>query len=124
MIILTGYMQGSSTLTTYGGRAYPGVEHRRVHDAGDYDIRLEYAGGDVYRLSRPTSSSEMTTTQPPSIKRRESSKCTFRTASGYPQQVEHAWLSIVGGYDHWEGSTRGMICHDLRQMCIWATLRQ
>ena len=112
-----GYMQGSSTLTTYRpGEHIPGVNIGGWHDAGDYDIRLESQAATVYRLSQAYElfGNDYDAT---SINQ-ETRVVEMHVPDGKPdilQQVEHGLLSIVGGYESLGRLYRGMICPTLRQ---------
>ncbi|MDX9947881.1 MAG: glycoside hydrolase family 9 protein [Bacteroidales bacterium] len=112
-----GYIQGSSTLTSYkSGDHVPGLNIGGWHDAGDYDLRVESQSGEVYILIGAYEAfgvdyDETSVDQHTRI-------VEIHQPDGKPdllQQIEHGALSVVGGYRNLGRLYRGIICPEKRQ---------
>jgi hypothetical protein len=112
-----GYIQGSSTLTSYkSGDHVPGLNIGGWHDAGDYDLRVESQAGEVYILvgayeAFGVNYDETSVDQGTRI-------VEIHQPDGKPdllQQIEHGALSVVGGYRNLGRLYRGIICPEKRQ---------
>jgi len=112
-----GYIQGSSTLTSYkSGDNVPGLNIGGWHDAGDYDLRVESQSGEVYILIGAYEAfgvdyDETSVDQHTRI-------VEIHQPDGKPdllQQIEHGALSVVGGYRNLGRLYRGIICPEKRQ---------
>jgi len=112
-----GYIQGSSTLTSYkSGDHVPGLNIGGWHDAGDYDLRVESQSGEVYILVEALEAfginyDETSVDQHARI-------VEIHQPDGKPdllQQIEHGALSVVGGYRNLGRLYRGIICPEKRQ---------
>lgn len=112
-----GYIQGSSTLTSYkSGDHVPGLNIGGWHDAGDYDLRVESQSGEVYILVGAYEAfgvdyDETSVDQGTRV-------VEIHQPDGKPdllQQIEHGALSVVGGYRNLGRLYRGIICPEKRQ---------
>ncbi len=112
-----GYIQGSSTLTSYkSGDHVPGLNIGGWHDAGDYDLRVESQSGEVYILIGAYEAfgvdyDETSVDQGTKV-------VEIHQPDGKPdllQQIEHGALSVVGGYRNLGRLYRGIICPEKRQ---------
>ena len=112
-----GYIQGSSTLTSYkSGDHVPGLNIGGWHDAGDYDLRVESQAGEVYILVGAYEAfgvdyDETSVDQGTRV-------VEIHQPDGKPdllQQIEHGALSVVGGYRNLGRLYRGIICPEKRQ---------
>ncbi len=112
-----GYLQGSSTLTSYqSGDQVPGLDRGGWHDAGDYDLRVESQSQTVYGLALAYECFKLdydnTTVD------QETRVVELLRPDGKPdvlQQIEHGVLSIVGGYRSLGRLYRGIIEPTLSQ---------
>lgn len=115
-----GYIQGSSTLTSYkSGDHVPGLNIGGWHDAGDYDLRVESQAGEVYILvgayeAFGVNYDETSVDQGTRV-------VEIHQPDGKPdllQQIEHGALSVVGGYRNLGRLYRGIICPEKRQYVL------
>lgn len=112
-----GYIQGSSTLTTFkGGDNVPNLNQGAWHDAGDYDLRVESQAETVQGLALAYEQFDLkydntTIDQLHHI-------VEIQVPDGKPdalQQMEHGLLSIVNGYKSLGRLYRGIIEPTKRQ---------
>lgn len=115
-----GYIQGSSTLTTYkSGETVPMLNRGGWHDAGDFDLRVESQAETVHGLTLAyeafnvkddnTSIDQLTHV------------VEIHQPDGKPdvlQQIEHGLLSIIGGYKALGRFYRGIIEPTIRQYTL------
>jgi hypothetical protein len=112
-----GYLQGESTLTSFKpGDHVPGLNAGGWHDAGDYDLRVESQGGEVYVLAQIFEAFGVTTDE--TFIDQHSHTVEIHQPDGKPdilQQIEHGVLSVTGAYHNLGRLYRGIICPTLEQ---------
>lgn len=115
-----GYLQGSSTLTTYSpGQPVPGLNSGGWHDAGDYDLRVESQIGTVWVLAQAVEEfgldHDATSIDP------QRRVVEIHQPDGRPdalQQIEHGLASVLGGYRSLGRLYRGIIAPTRRQYVL------
>jgi len=112
-----GYIQGPSTLTTYGsGEPVPGLNVGGWHDAGDFDLRVESQSDTVYGLALAYESFRVDYDN--TTINQQDRLVEIHRPDGKPdilQQIEHGGLSIVGSYKAMGRLYRGIIEPTLQQ---------
>jgi len=112
-----GYLQGSSTLTTFQpGDHVPGLNQGGWHDAGDYDLRVESQSETIRGLA--LAYEEFHVDYDETTIDQQNHVVELHQPDGKPdilQQIEHGALSIVGGYHSMGRLYRGIIEPTLRQ---------
>lgn len=115
-----GYIQGSSTLTSYkSGEHVPGINVGGWHDAGDYDLRVESQASTVQGLSHiyelfDVEYDNTTIDQ----KTRTVEILQPDGKADILQQIEHGALSVAGGYKSLGRFYRGIIVPTNRQYIL------
>jgi endoglucanase len=115
-----GYIQGSSTLTSYKpGEHVAGLNAGGWHDAGDYDLRVESQAGTIYTLSLiyETFNIDYDVT---TINQKEH-LTEMHVPDGKPdilQQIAHGAIGLVNGFHSLGRFYRGIICKDTRQYVL------
>jgi endoglucanase len=115
-----GYMQGSSTLTSFKpGDHVPGLDAGGWHDAGDYDLRVESQSGEAYILAMAYEAFGINYDET-SIDQ-NSHVVEIHQPDGKNdilQQIEHGAITVVGGYKNLGRLYRGIIAGEKRQYIL------
>ncbi|MCL1883545.1 MAG: glycoside hydrolase family 9 protein [Defluviitaleaceae bacterium] len=115
-----GYSQGDSTLTKFKpGDIVHGINVGGWHDAGDFDIRIESQGGEIYALALAYEEFDVfldVTAIDQSTRIVEIHQPDGK--NDILQQIEHGTLSIVSAYYALGRFYRGIIGSSLRQYVL------
>jgi len=112
-----GYVQGPSTLTRFKPYDHvPGLNRGGWHDAGDDDLRIESQAGEIFILSAAWD--EFSPMHDNTLIDQEKRIVEIHEPDGIPdlqQQIEHGYLTVVGGYQALGRLYRGIISPTLSQ---------
>jgi endoglucanase len=115
-----GYVQGPSTLTRFKPFEHvPGLNRGGWHDAGDDDLRIESQGGEIFILSAVWD--EFHPMHDNTLIDQEKRIVEIHEPDGKPdilQQIEHGYLTVVGGYQALGRLYRGIISPTLSQYVL------
>jgi endoglucanase len=115
-----GYVQGPSTLTRFKPFEHvPGLNRGGWHDAGDDDLRIESQSGEIFILSAVWD--EFRPMHDNTLIDQEKRIVEIHEPDGKPdilQQIEHGYLTVVGGYQALGRLYRGIISPTLSQYVL------